>query len=1154
MTASGKNSAINLEQPIYIKKSITRFILYRLASILSLGIIPILFYWFETLDKWLYYKVKNIVDADHVLIVSKVTKSEKISSLHHEVIRFLPHQKAKTRYFFNYKKHLYYFKNGEVKILHDEMLRSIQKDPSIVNKYLEGTITKVREDMQKIHQKNLIEIPSDPLFYLFLKEIISPYTIFQVWAIVIWVFDDYLLYGVVILVMMALAIIASVYENHTQAKRMKNMTYINEPVQVYKSLERDIELTQNSISNKFRNDYFRKLMSIDLVIGDIVKIKKGESITADVMLLEGKCLMNEAMLTGETVPVLKRPFSTISKPSSANIVYAGTECIMAKDAIGIVINTGFYTKKGEIIRTLLFTEQKEFKFKTDAFKLLLIIFVFVFCFFILFIICIENSIYINYYNSWTLFIKGAEMFTVAVPPVLPLAITIGLEIASQRLKKRQIYSLFLEKINQAGRVKLCCFDKTGTLTQNLLQFRGILPIYNAEEDWDVKISEAELAEQFISFNPFYNDMEEFERDNTISNVNKNHIIYEIMACCHSLQLLEGELVGDPIEIQLFNQTGFTLSTIYDQNGTDITAIHPDEFFIKKMKLNTNDSYYIENIIDFTSERKRMSVITNLNGKRRLLVKGAPEVIKTLCFSQNLPFNFDDELSEFTEQGYRVLALAYKDLDNEPVNEEIENGLQFIAFVIFENPLKDKSKETLTTLQECGVRSTIITGDNLLTALSVGISLHLFNYSSKLFLAKLEKDQVEWEEIENEQQRQDRGTSLHTDEASFMMSRRSSSRSFASDLREQKDIFGTILKECYKDNCVICITGDAFEKLFANANMKHKSYQYLLNSIYIYARTSPRQKALIVAKYQEYYKYAFDIEWFVSFCGDGANDSEALKQADVGVSLSHSEALLAATFNTTRENISCLIDLFIQAKCSLETSLQNAKYVLYYSLLQFVCVLIVYLKAIEFNNMAYFYWDLVIFVPLSVFINNTAAVNQLNSKYPQTTLLNKEMVISLFGQIGLCSIFIIILEVLAYGDKDNLEIYEITSHVNQISDTLFYRDTQPFTFLCSMFYLWAVFSFCRGYPFKKSIFTNVGVVLWVAFFTVLTLFITYAKYLNLPYWSIFVVNWSFRSLNEEFNYVNNYVVITIFGIAISYIAEKKIFRKYISDNEQKPIRY
>lgn len=1139
-----EKSEVGINRPVYLKRSRLRVWAFWAFSVLTAGVVSLIFYWFDKLQKHLYVRTPNLEEADHVLVITASTKQETIVRLNHTSCRFLPNETAKWRYYFNYKKHLYYIKGDTIQVLHNKLIHKIKRHPKLIESYFSGLSQEAREDMERVYMRNLIEIEAESVFLMFLKEFFSPYTIFQLMAIAIWAVDDYMLYAYVIIVMMALTIVTAVYEKYTQSHRMNTMTYTNKPVQVLTPLlGSEVVEASSGMWMSFGKERFAKLMSIDLAIGDIIRIDQGDVVTADVLLLRGKCLMNEAMLTGETVPVSKRPFVGNGKPSDVNIVYAGTECIMKHEAIGLVINTGFYTKKGEIIRTLLFTERKEFKFKTDAFKLLGIIFLTVFGFFIWFVLCIENSIYFKYYKGWSLLIKGAEMFTVAVPPVLPLAITIGLEIASQRLRRKQIYSLFLDKINQAGRVKLVCFDKTGTLTQNLLNFRGVLPIYNTDEDWDAKVSEAELAEQFVSFSQFYTGMEQFETENTISPYNRNSLLYECMACCHNLELHNGELIGDPIEIQLFNQTAFSFESRAQDGGEHATVICPDEFFINKMKLDPSSRYVIEHTFDFTSERKRMSVIVSFNGKRKVLMKGAPEVIKSLCFSQNLPFNYDEELAEFTEQGFRVIALAYRDIDTEAVTEDLERGVRFIGFVVFENPLKDESKETIATLTRCGVRSTIVTGDNLLTAMSVGISLRLFNFTSRVFIATLVDDEVSWDEMENENHRQERGASMYTDETSFMMSRRSSARSNMTDFKDIKGMAAIVIRECFRNNCVICITGDAFEHLFKNANMRRKTYQKLLNCMYIFARTSPRQKALIVSKYQEYFTEALNSDWFVGFCGDGANDSEALKQADVSVSLSNSEAVLAATFNTTRENISCVVDLFIEAKCSLETSLQNAKFVLFYSLLQFLCVLMVYMKAEEFNNMAYFTWDIVIFVPLSVFMNRTRAVDSLNSHNPETSLLNKELMVSLFGQLGVSGLFIVLIQTLAYSYSSNLEIYEVTASKGDQGDSLFYRDTQGLIFYASLLTIWSAVFFSRGYPFKLSVFTNKALIAWVTLCTLLAMVLSFSKFLPAPYWLQHAINRCFRCLTEEFAFVVNYVIITFVAVTVSYLMEKKVFSRY-----------
>jgi cation-transporting ATPase 13A2 len=78
-------------------------------------------------------------------------------------------------------------------------------------------------------------------------------------------------------------------------------------------------------------------------------------------------------------------------------------------------------------------------------------------------------------NDWTIYstiIKGLEIFTTAVPPILPLCMTIGIEFSTARLRKKKIFCINPTKVNVAGRVKVCCFDKTGTLTEDSLRLTG----------------------------------------------------------------------------------------------------------------------------------------------------------------------------------------------------------------------------------------------------------------------------------------------------------------------------------------------------------------------------------------------------------------------------------------------------------------------------------------------------------------------------------------------------------------------------------------------------------------------------------------------------------------------------------------------------------
>lgn len=111
---------------------------------------------------------------------------------------------------------------------------------------------------------------------------------------------------------------------------------------------------------------------------------------------------------------------------------------------------------------------------------------------------------------------------------------------------------------------------------------------------------------------------------------------------------------------------------------------------------------------------------------RAYVKGSPEKIADLCDRSTLPANFDSVLETYTQEGYRVIALAVRFLNQmnylniqSTKRDKIETDLKFLGFLVMENKLKPVTKDTIKTLNDCKIRTIMATGDNTLTAISVG---------------------------------------------------------------------------------------------------------------------------------------------------------------------------------------------------------------------------------------------------------------------------------------------------------------------------------------------------------------------------------------------------------------------------------------------------
>jgi cation-transporting ATPase 13A3/4/5 len=141
-------------------------------------------------------------------------------------------------------------------------------------------------------------------------------------------------------------------------------------------------------------------------------------------------------------------------------------------------------------------------------------------------------------------------------------------------------------------------------------------------------------------------------------------------------------------------------------------------------------------------------------KYTTFVKGSPEMIKKLSRPDTVPADFDSVMNEYTVQGYRMIAFGYKDLENMNYlkiqkidREKAECDLIFLGFLITENKLKEATKATIKTLNECKIRTIMATGDNTLTAISVAKHCNILEEDQVVFYGDLENNKLIWKRAE-----------------------------------------------------------------------------------------------------------------------------------------------------------------------------------------------------------------------------------------------------------------------------------------------------------------------------------------------------------------------------------------------------------------------
>ena len=216
------------------------------------------------------------------------------------------------------------------------------------------------------------------------------------------------------------------------------------------------------------------------MIGDVLVLTEMQNVPGDIILLKGQVVVDEASLTGESLPVVKNTMPNSTDQFSLekfknNVVFAGSNILVVNEdknldfALGLVYSTGFSSTKGDLFKTLLFPKSLHFQFYSDSWKFLGVLAV-------IGLIAFINRVIDQMKNGipfWTTLLTSADILTIAVPPSLPLVLTVGVVLAVERLKKSKIFCIVPDKINFAGRINTMCWDKTGTLTSPTLKFSGV---------------------------------------------------------------------------------------------------------------------------------------------------------------------------------------------------------------------------------------------------------------------------------------------------------------------------------------------------------------------------------------------------------------------------------------------------------------------------------------------------------------------------------------------------------------------------------------------------------------------------------------------------------------------------------------------------------
>ena len=431
----------------------------------------------------------------------------------------------------------------------------------------------------------------------------------------------------------------------------------------------------------------------EIVPGDIVILETGNYVPADIRLISTNNLkIEESSLTGETEEVRKNEKEiytneTASLADMRNMAFASTTVVKGRGE-GIVINTGMNTEVGKIARMIITNDTPitPIQKKLAEVGKILGTACIVICVLIFFIGIIKDI------SISEMFMTAVGLAVAAIPEGLPAIVTIILSIAVTKMAKKNAIIRKLPAVETLGSSRVICSDKTGTLTENNMRVVEIIG-------------------------------------------NKSKILEYATLCCNC-EVNNKKVEGEPTEVAIVKE-----------------AIK-EKFYKLFPRIGE---------IPFDSNRKLMTTVIELpNGKYRVITKGAPEILLNICEYyeenediKNINIEFLNRIKKknekMAEKALRVLGVAYLDVDIMPkeINSEfLEKNLIFLGLIGMMDPPRKGVKEAVLACRRAGIKTVMITGDQIITAKAIAKDLGILRGKEKAITGK-ELDLISNKKLEKE---------------------------------------------------------------------------------------------------------------------------------------------------------------------------------------------------------------------------------------------------------------------------------------------------------------------------------------------------------------------------------------------------------------------
>ena len=548
-------------QFLFLKKNYYKITLFIFISILFAFIPILIINVIEDLKKYLYDTVENIGDAEFLFLVFENNK-RKILDISKGDYKIFPQQPERNLYLVKFSKKIYFYSQQKKKFISigKKYLKFIKKNLTDIRNLFKPLTEEESTLLLEFYGKNNFKIEKINIFEYLSNSFKEPIYFFYTLISVIFILCNEPVFAIGILLGLLTMFFVNRYHYLIEIDNINSKTFDSPKTIVFK--KKNDELIKKEIDSE------------NLTVGDIIEIDDNQHINCDLLILRGECLINQSTLTGETTPILKKEFNE-DKILYNNLIYSGSQIIEKRTSkvYCVVTSTGFNSFTGNMISVLSSRNNK---------RVLLIsqMIIFLGFFFIMFFTATTHKFFLNFINGQPLHFKEIIFrYTQIIYNSFPFSIffaTFAIDMISTfNLVKDNLQKITKDYVSQAGRMKYICFDKTGTLTEDNMKLTHF---------YKKNIDQFRVVDSKTNFG---HDI-------------KEQRFKEVLSCCHHLIKINNEIVGDPMEQEMFKMSGFKF--MQKKNAEIEEVINKESQLLEPQKLKQKKyEILIKPSLEFTNK-------------------------------------------------------------------------------------------------------------------------------------------------------------------------------------------------------------------------------------------------------------------------------------------------------------------------------------------------------------------------------------------------------------------------------------------------------------------------------------------------------------------------------------------------------------------------